>query len=785
MRRRTVLGGGVAVAGALVTVGTTARPAEAAAPAPGYYDEPYRPQYHFSAEMNWLNDPNGLVWYEGEYHLFYQHNPVGMTGGGMHWGHAVSRDLVRWTHLPLALFPDPLGEIWSGSAVVDRTNSSGFFTGSGGRGLVAIFTHAGHPQQQSIAYSRDRGRTWTKYAGNPVIANPGDNDFRDPKVFWHAPTGRWVMIVAGGRVRIYSSADLIHWTLESSPAIFTECPDLFPLPVDGGGTVKWVLSMGGAQYHVGSFDGRTFTSEGGPFPVDSGPDFYAAQSFSDMPDGRRVWLAWMRGDVNSPQTTFMGRMTIPREVGLRTLPAGVRMVQKPIAELAANRTGTVTWGATTVAPGGNLFAGITGDCYEIQVEFQANGAAATEFGLRVRTGQNGGQFTIIGYDRVRQQIFVDKDRGGGGYVGRHVAAMAPDGGGRVRLRVFVDRSSIEVFGNDDVVSFTELSYPDPASQGLELYAVGGTVTLTSARLDRMRRTWGVSPLATTLTQWTDVRGDWADTAYGRQGRTGAADGFSLAATTGGDFTYEGDIRVLGGYAGALVFRSDPAATACYVANVDVGNQGVKVFRIVGGAITDLGWRAMALSYHTTYHLRVVTAGASIKVYLGDTLVHDLQDSSSLSGRFGLNVYNGTAAVQNVVVNGTPITRYEAGNLPGAFVRHANSRGRVDANPVPYADSQWRLVRGLADPAGVSFASVNFPGEYLRHRDGEIWKDPDDGTALFRADATWFRRPGLADVTLMSFESANYPGEFIAHHGNLLYRDPTVLVAADQEFRVSR
>ncbi|MCU7728315.1 AbfB domain-containing protein [Actinoplanes sp. KI2] len=361
--------------------------------------------------------------------------------------------------------------------------------------------------------------------------------------------------------------------------------------------------------------------------------------------------------------------------------------------------------------------------------------------------------------------------------------MAPDSAGRVRLHVFVDRSSIEVFGNDDVVSFTELSYPDPASKGLELYTVGGAVTVTAARFARMRRTWGASPLATTLTQWSDVSGAWADTAYGREGRIGAADGFSLAATTGADFTYEGDIRVLGGYAGALVFRSDAAASTFYVANVDVGNQGIKLFRSVNGTITDLGWHPMALSYHTTYHLKVVTARSSIRVYLGDTLIHDLQDASRLDGHFGLNVFNGTAAVQNVFVNGTPITRYEAGNVANSFVRHANGRGRIDPDVVPYADSQWLLVPGLADPAGVSFASVNFPGEYLRHRNGEIWKDPNDGTALFRADATWYRRPGLGDVNLMSFESCNYPGEFMAHNGSLLYRDPTVAVAADQEFRI--
>jgi fructan beta-fructosidase len=781
MRRRTVLGGGLALVGALATSGLDGRPAWAATVAAGYYDEPYRPQFHFSAESNWLNDPNGLIYYEGEYHLFYQKNPLGITSGSMHWGHAVSRDLVSWTHLPIALYPDALGDIWSGSAVLDSTNTSGFFTDTGGYGLVAIFTHADHPQQQSIAYSSDRGRTWTKYAGNPVIANPGVADFRDPKVFWYAPTGRWVMIVAGGQVRIYTSADLIHWTLESTSSITTECPDLFPLAVDGGSTTKWVLSMGGAQYHLGSFDGHAFTSEIGPLAVDAGPDFYAAQSYGDLPDGRRIWLAWMRGDVNSPQTTFMGRMTIPRELSLQTLPAGVRLVQKPLTELAGNRTGTVIWAGSTVSPGTNLLAGITGDSYEIQAEFQATGAAATEFGLRVRTGLNGSQYTIIGYDRVNQQIFVDKNVGGGGYVGHHVAAMAPDSTGKIRLHAYVDRSSIEVFGNDGIVTFTELNYPDPASQGMEVYAVGGTVTATSVRLDRMRRTWGVSPFATSLTGWSDVAGSWAGTQYGREGRYGS-DAFSLSAVSGADFTYEGDLRVLGGYAAALVFRSNASAGTCYVANVDVGYQGIKLFKFVDGTATVLGWTGMTLGLNTTYHLKVVTAGASIKVYLGDTLIHDLTDSSASSGLFGLNIFNGTAAAQNVFVNGTPITRYEAGDVAGSFVRHASGRGRIDPDPVPYADCQWRLVPGLADPAGVSFASVNFPGEYLRHRDGEIWKDPNDGTALFRADATWFRRPGLSDVTLMSFESANYPGEFMAHNGSLLYRNPTLSVLADEQFR---
>ncbi|MCC5697330.1 glycoside hydrolase family 32 protein, partial [Klebsiella pneumoniae] len=233
------------------------------------------------------------VYFQGEYHLFFQHNPYGDQWGNLSWGHAVSPDLVRWQELPVALEPDELGDIFSGSAVVDHHDSSGFFGGQ--PGLVAIYTSAGDTQQQSLAYSSDRGRTWTKYAGNPVIPNPGIPDFRDPKLFWHAPTNRWILLVAAGdRIHIYGSTNLVEWDKLSefgadhgSHGGVWECPDLFELPVDGGPT-RWVLIVsinpggpaGGSatQYFLGDFDGTTFTSDGAPNDVlwaDRGADFYA------------------------------------------------------------------------------------------------------------------------------------------------------------------------------------------------------------------------------------------------------------------------------------------------------------------------------------------------------------------------------------------------------------------------------------------------------------------------------------------------------------------------------
>ena len=265
----------VAAVGAAVALAAAPGVARAQAPT---YSETYRPQFHFTPAQNWMNDPNGLVYYKGEYHLFYQYNPFGDTWGHMSWGHAVSRDLVHWQHLPVAIPEQGDEMVFSGSAVVDYDNTSGFGTADN-PAMVAIFT-AAKPgnQSQALAYSLDRGRTWTRYAGNPVL-DIGSGEFRDPKVFWYAPEHKWVMAVSMAverKIRLYSSPDLKHWTLMSDfgPANATggvwECPDLFPLAVDGDPSkTKWVLVVNlnpggiaggsGAQYFVGDFDGTRFT----------------------------------------------------------------------------------------------------------------------------------------------------------------------------------------------------------------------------------------------------------------------------------------------------------------------------------------------------------------------------------------------------------------------------------------------------------------------------------------------------------------------------------------------
>lgn len=488
-----------------------------------YYAETYRPQFHFSPEKNWMNDPNGLVFYKGEYHLFYQYNPFGDTWGHMSWGHAVSPDMVHWKHLPVAL-PEERGVmIFSGSAVVDRNNSSGLCTNADPRDkscLIAVYTgHQEGRQTQNIAYSNDRGRTWTKYSGNPLI-DIGEADFRDPKVIWHAPTRRWVMVVSLSKqqkIRFYGSTDLKKWEHLSDfgPAgagagdVLWECPDLFELPVtgDAANAKKWVLLVNinpgaiaggsGGQYFVGHFDGRGFTNDNPADKilwVDYGKDFYAAQSWSDVPhtDGRRLWLGWLSNWQYAdkvPTRPWRNAQSIPRVVTLKRYPEGIRIVQQPAAELRSLRGRHQRLLGRDIAVVNKLLQKSAGDTLEIVAEFAPG--TATEFGFKVR--KNLSEETLIGYDVTNQQMFVDRTRSGAtsfdrNFPGRHAGPLTAENK-RVRLHIFLDCSSVEVFGNDGQTVITDLIFPDRRGIGVELYAQGGSTQLVSLDIWKLRSAW--------------------------------------------------------------------------------------------------------------------------------------------------------------------------------------------------------------------------------------------------------------------------------------------------------
>ena len=445
------------------------------------YREELRPQFHFSSRRGWNNDPNGLMYYKGEYHLFYQHNPYGWKWGNMHWGHAVSRDLVHWEELPDALHPDELGTMFSGAGVVDRENTAGFQTGNE-EVMVCTYTAAGgrsrqsenQPFTQAIAYSNDRGRTWTKHAGNPVLGHLiGGN--RDPKVIWHEPTQRWVMALFLEKhdYSIFTSPDLKSWTRVSDVTLpdCGECPDLFELPVDGDAcNTRWVFWGANGTYRIGSFDGKIFLTEGPPERFDWGGNSYAAQTFSDLPseDGRRIQIAWAR--VVLPGMPFNQHLTFPTELTLRTTDEGIRLHAEPVREIEEIHGDRHEWSDEVLRPGRNLLFGMEGELFDIRAELEPGGAS--EFGFVIRG-------VPVTYD-VQEQVLACKD------------AMAPlePVDGKIRLQILVDRTFIEIFGNDGRVCLPVAAVLPNGEDSLEVFGKGGNAKVNSLEVFELRSIWG-------------------------------------------------------------------------------------------------------------------------------------------------------------------------------------------------------------------------------------------------------------------------------------------------------
>lgn len=475
-----------------------------------------RPLLHFTPEKNWTNDPNGLIYLDGEYHLFYQYNPFGDQWGHMSWGHAVSKDLFAWEHLPVAI-PESGGIMaFSGTAVFDRDNSSGFGTAERPP-LIAVYTgHQANRQDQRIAFSIDRGRTFTQFAGNPVV-DLKVAEFRDPKVLWHAPTKRWVMVVSLATEKkaiFYSSLDLKSWNKVSEfgpqgrgDVPNWECPDFFELPVDGdSGSMRSVLVINvggngpaggsGVQYFIGSFDGEKFVNENPPERVlwlDRGKDFYAFQSYQDAPGNKRIGLAWMANTHyagNTPTSPWRGAMTLPREFKLARTADGVRITQMPIA--GARDFLTLKLAKETTIQEREIKPGITpidakAQIAHIEVDFVPG--TAERFGIRVR--EHGEEFTAIGYDKKLHEMYIDRARSGNikihpQFAGIQTAPLEIQSNGRIKFTIVVDQSSVEVFGNSGLGAITSLIFPSVTSNEMSFFAEGGTCKvagLTAAVLE--------------------------------------------------------------------------------------------------------------------------------------------------------------------------------------------------------------------------------------------------------------------------------------------------------------
>ena len=466
--------------------------------------EQFRPVYHHTPLYGWMNDPNGMVYQDGVWHLFYQYNPFGSQWENMNWGHSTSRDLIHWEAQPIALEPDALGSIFSGSCVIDKDNTAGFGAGA----MIAMYTSAGQNQSQSIAYSTDGGKTFTTYAGNPVITQDAP-DFRDPKVFWFEQTKRWIVVLAVGQeVQFYSSPNLKDWTYESSfgreygnhDGVW-ECPDLLPLTLNAklsnNSSKKWVLLLninpggpfGGSatQYFVGQFDGHKFTCEDAPSEtkwMDYGKDHYATVTFSNAPDNRTVAIAWMSNWQYAnqvPTQQFRSANSIPRDLHLMQLDGETYLVSTPSKEMLDMRGKAVKKGSASNKIIKNLLKQNDG-AYEITatLDMQKDGQA------QVTLFNNKGEEAVIGFDTAKKEYYFDRTKSGLTSFSDDFACVTraplPDAD-TYNLRIFVDKASIEVFidpgfGHSGVFPMTSLVFPNEPYNNLRVSGRGKLQDIT-------------------------------------------------------------------------------------------------------------------------------------------------------------------------------------------------------------------------------------------------------------------------------------------------------------------
>jgi len=458
------------------------------------HSEEYRPGYHFTPKANWMNDPNGMVYLNGKYHLFFQYNPDSTVWGPMHWAHAISKDMIHWDEQPIALYPDSLGTIFSGSAIIDNNNTAGF----GKNAMVAIFTHhnkkiedqkTGLHQYQSLAYSLDEGKSWTKYPGNPVLPNPGIWDFRDPKVMWHPGTGKWVMTLATkDRITFYTSPNLKNWTKESEfgeklgahDGVW-ECPDLFPIELNGKN--HWVLLVsinpggpnGGSatQYFTGDFDGKTFTPDSEKQKwMDYGTDNYAGVTFSNT-GKRKILMGWMNNWNYAnlvPTTAWRGATTIPRDLTLTKIDDKLYLASNPVPELRQLEKIVYEREGLTGVDSLDISASLKkGKGTKIEIEVDSPG----DFSFELGDGNN--QKLIVGYQQTTG-YFIDRTKAGksgfeSGFAKKHSSKRISNAPHK-KLTLYIDAASVELFADEGITVMTDVFFPQQPNNTLKLKAAG-------------------------------------------------------------------------------------------------------------------------------------------------------------------------------------------------------------------------------------------------------------------------------------------------------------------------
>ena len=444
------------------------------------YKERLRPQFHFSPKRGWTNDPNGMVYYAGEYHLFFQHNPYGRNWGNMTWGHAVTKDLIHWKELDDALHPDHGGTIFSGGAVVDSNNTSGL--GNGNKPAMVMFHTGSRSWGQYLSWSTD-GRTFETLQKAVVPRINKDN--RDPKVIWYEPTKKWVMVewVERGNneqhsVQILTSPNLRDWTATSivmggigNDRYLFECPEFYELPVEGaGGQKKWVLTGANTEYAIGTFDGATFTPEIQRLQQQHGRDFYAPQTFSNEPNGRRIEIGWWRTHTGKDEMTFNRSMSLPLECKLVQTPEGIRLTRMPVKEVEGLRSKTYRLGKQTLKPGGaNPLKNINIELAELDLECIPGTAAALTLDIRG---------VAVVYDPAKKELRADG-----------VVAPVPLINGKLRLKIYADRTGLEIFANEGLIFMPININLSGTNRTLTLSATGGTVKVSNLDVYELNSIW--------------------------------------------------------------------------------------------------------------------------------------------------------------------------------------------------------------------------------------------------------------------------------------------------------
>jgi sucrose-6-phosphate hydrolase SacC (GH32 family) len=459
-------------------------------PTPELYNELYRPQFHFTPEKNWHNDPNGLVYYDGEYHMFYQYNPKGNEWGYMHWGHAVSKDLIYWEHLPIAIYPDENSEdkefctAFSGSAIVDENNVLGMQIGDT-KTLIAFYTS--QKCGQRIAYSTNKGRSWEKFSGNPVIPFDEKDDARDPKVIWHDETQKWVMVLyrkssedeKSKGISFYTSNNLVDWQWKSHIHGFYECPDLVKLQVTNRpDEFKWILFDGDGSYLIGDFDGETFTPESSKIKSDFGANYYATQTWSNIPkeDGRTIQIAWMKGG-EFPGMPFKGQMSFPCEISLTKFSFGYKLVRKPIKEIEKLHGKNQSWENKILIPGinENKTKSVKGDCFHIIADLDLK--TSDNFGFVLRQSKK-----IPG-----TEILYNVKRGALSVLNTTVPVVPIDN--KISFEILLDRSSIEIFLNGGQTVISNCFTPTEGTEDMAIYTNGGELGVDKLIVYEMKSIW--------------------------------------------------------------------------------------------------------------------------------------------------------------------------------------------------------------------------------------------------------------------------------------------------------